>query len=448
MTETELKELIDYFLTNQPTSWPAYISVGIAAFAAVLSIVALFFSFKQIKTSSSHHVRDEWNGLMDACISNPPFIDINFTSKYHETKDHVILGKYDAFCYKAWSLVEFIVTRKLEKYNPYHNAIVSWVWAYHRDWLEKNPYMFSSKKFWEVYNKVRNEPLTLFRHHAKPAVSHSGQYTDDVDWDLVSANYHQLVLGPWAKIMTSPDKKKANKPRNYLLNALDRYSKEDLKKLKIIDYGCGPGNMLEHLKGRVAEISGLDSSKKALDECKKKAAELNIKFNVIAEDMRSFVAEGPFDIIISTNAVLPKKREDVLKIFHGMHNNLRADGRLLMILPSFDTCRALVGYWADYYRRLSGNNEDYVDHCVAAFKTAKKVDETDFSFADDGVHSQCFHTPDSIKSELRQCGFEIVKLKKINYPWEYARDFDYGYFPDKPEIWDWYVEAKKSSNRA
>jgi len=449
MAEWQVRSLIDYYLSHLPPSWAVYISGA----ALLISIIALFFSREQIKTSSRHHIRGEWNGLMDVCIQNPSFIDIAFTSNYLNSRHQIVRTKYEAFCYKAWSLVEFIIRRKLQAQNPY-STIVSWVVAYHRDWLEKNPYMFSSKNFWRVYNNVRNEPLTLFRNQGmprvgtKPAVPDSDRYMDNVDWDSVSANYHNLIIGPWAPEMTAPNPKQNGQPRNYLLTVLAQYKPEDLKKLRIIDYGCGPGNMLSFLKDRVDEISGLDISRSALDLCKKRAQENHIRFHDVEGDMRDFISASPFDLIISTNSVLPRRREDVPKIFRGMERNLKDGGRLLMILPSYDTCLALVDYWAEYYRRLS-NDETYVLRCIAAFRDAKKMDDETLSFADDGLHSQCFHTPQSIQKELNECGLEIVgSLHKIHYPWEYAKKFDYGYFPDKEEIWDWFVEAKKKPKPA
>ena len=447
MNEAQLKSLIDYYITNQPIGWATWIYGA----ALLLSIVALRVSLEQLRTSSRHHIRGEWNSLMDICIENSQFIDVNFTNDYNREDDRSLVRKYEAFCYKAWSLVEFIATRKLETRNPYR-TIVAWIVAYHRDWLETNPYMFSSTKFWNVYNSARNEPLTIFRNQslprikARPALPGTDGDMDEVDWDKVSERYFDLVISPWSPTMTSPDFKNQNQARNILLNVMNQYDATELKKKRIIDYGCGPGNILEFLKGRIGEISGLDSSKKALAICEEKAKICGIKFIRIEEDMRKFVAKEPFDIIVSTNAVLPKRREDVLKIFAGMHQNLRADGRLLLILPSFDACLALAEYWEEYYRRLSDFDNEYVRRCTSAFKSAKKMDEANLSFADDGVHTQCFHTPASIEQELGLSGFEIVgELRKIEYPWDYARRYDYGYFPDKPEIWDWYVEAKKSS---
>ena len=97
MTEAQLKSLIDYYLTNQPIGWATWIYGA----ALLLSIIALLVSLEQLRTSSRHHVRGEWNSLMDICIENPQFIDINFTNNYNRTDDPGLVRKYEAFCYKA-----------------------------------------------------------------------------------------------------------------------------------------------------------------------------------------------------------------------------------------------------------------------------------------------------------------------------------------------------------
>jgi SAM-dependent methyltransferase len=448
MDEAAIRRLIDYFLSHQPTSWISYLPLIAAFVAAAVAIgISLYNLSQQIGVSSRLQIRGEWNGLMDACIRDPDFIDPSFTNEYVNSNNEPLLHKYQAFCYRAWSLVEFIIECGLQDRNPYR-SIIYWIAAHHGAWIRNNPYMYSSPSFWAIYSKARNEPLTLFRSEtlprleAKPAVPSSDRYEDNVDWNKVSANYENLIISPWVPEMTEPDPKKNGKCKNCLLNALNEYDPNDLRKLRVIDYGCGPGNMLQFLSGRVTEIWGLDFSKDALSICEKKAGDLGIKFHSIKDDMRSFVDPKMFDLIISTNSVLPKTREDVLRIFGGMHKNLKDDGRLLMILPSYDTCLYLVSLWEKHYRTLS-NDEAYVKHCISAFRIAKKMDDDTHSFADDGVHSQCFHTPESMRRELDQIGFQIIEMKKVKYPWEYASRFDYGYFPEECKIWDWYVEAKK-----
>lgn len=277
----------------------------------------------------------------------------------------------------------------------------------------------------------------------KPAISDIKGGADNVDWDIVSADYHNWIISPWAAEMTAPDPKRGGTRRNRLLAALDAFAPDELRHRSMLDYGCEPGNMLKFLDGRVAEVSGLDLSRAALEISRSIAAQLRIRFRAIEADMRGYVAEHPFDLIVSCNAVLPRSRDDVVAIFRRMAQNLKPDGRLMMILPSYDTCLALLAYTTKAGERISADRAGAIERDIAVFRAAKKMDDVALSFADDGEHAQCFHTPLSIRSELGAAGFRIGAMEKVEYPWDYARKFDYGYFPDQPEIWDWYVEATK-----
>lgn len=445
--EAQIKTLLDYYVSQQPPEWVTY--AGLVAI--VISVLAVWTTHHQTRTTARHHIRIEWNGIADICIQRPQFINVNFTSDYLN-HDPDVRFVYEAFCYKTWSLVEYIVERGLEDQNPY-NTIIQWVVAYHRAWLENNPYMFSRKNFWSAYEKTRNEPLTLMRNKvlprlgSKPVRSDSDRYTDSVDWDAVSEEYHKWIIGPWSPRMVQEDPKKGGTTRNHMLTRLRSYHSDDLKQMRILDIGCGPGSMLPSLAGHVPRIFGLDISERALEIASQKAADLKIEFIKVHADMCTYVADEKFDLIISTNSILPTQRADVLRILHRVSENLAPNGRFLAILPSFDTCEELVKYWEEAYRRKS-HNEAYVKKCIAAFEAAMKMDRTAYRFADDGVHIQSFHTPETIDEEFAHAGLRITgRPQKIEYPWEYARDFDYGYFPDKPEIWDWYVEAEKGPTK-
>ena len=79
-----------------------------------------------------------------------------------------------------------------------------------------------------------------------------------------------------------------------------------------------------------------------------------------------------------------------------------------------------------------------------AIKKTKKFDREQKSWADDNIHIQCFHTPETIEREFWDAGLSVIgEPQKIYYPWEMARRFDYGYFPGKEEIWDWFVLAER-----
>jgi SAM-dependent methyltransferase len=457
MNEQQARALIDYYFANQPASWITYVGLVVSGVALVISFGAVVAIDRQTKSSKSatdaqtrslveQHIRVEWTGILDACMQHPEFIDTDFTFGF-SPRSPVLNRVYQAFCYKCWSLVELIVAEKLHLNNPYR-SMVYWAAAYHRDWLQANPYMFSSPQFWEVHDMVRNTPLTLFREmfipekDSKPAKPNSDRYTDAVDWDKVNMEYSRYILGPFAPEMTEPDPKNGGKIRNLLITKLQSRG-ADLRGLRVVDFGCGPGNLMPHLRGLIDEVHGVDISETALELAAQSAKESGIKLIKHRENMITFRDSDRFDIIISVNSVLPAKREDVRRIFTAIRDNLRPTGKFYAVLPAFDACFALYEYWRSSYEAFS-NDKDYVDRCAEAFRIATKLDEKTMSYADDGVHPQSFHTEESIREDFGAVGLRIVGTpQKVKYPWEYARRLDYGYFPNKPEIWDWFVEAER-----
>jgi 2-polyprenyl-3-methyl-5-hydroxy-6-metoxy-1,4-benzoquinol methylase len=454
-SEDQIKSLIDYFITHQPRNWVP-VAVAFSALAAMVAAAISLRAFRisraqlavnheQLQTALRHNIRNEWNGLMDACIKEGKFIDPTFTHQYY-AHPHADTLSYEAFCYRAWSLVDFIVTHKLQDENLY-SAIISWIVAFHRTWLERNPFMFASKGFWRTYDLARAKPLMVLQRNAMPR--RSGQitadHTDSVNWDEVSKEYNKWVLGPWAPEMMMRDPKKNNQRPNFLLDELLKYQTKSRKdQLRILDFGCGPGNILRYLaETNIKRIAGLDNSAAALEIAASEASKWGIDFEPVPADMRTFTTDKPFDVIISTNSILPERPEDIQKMFQTLFKNLKDDGRLFLILPTFDACTALLGYWKEHYRK-TWDDDKFVQRCSDAFERAKMMDRDTRRFADDGEHQQTFHNKESIRSDLTACKFEIVgDIRKIKYPWDYAAKHDYGNFPDKPKIWDWYVEAIK-----
>ncbi len=269
----------------------------------------------------------------------------------------------------------------------------------------------------------------------------SANATDDIDWDRVHENYSGTVLGPWAPVMTAQDA--SGQSRNQLLNALGRI---DLHGKKILDLGCGVGFLAQHLKGRTERIYGLDISATALSLAQGRAAQAGIEFIALQSDMSTYVDPDGYDLIISSNSILPRERRFVHEALARICDNLRPDGRFMAVMPSFDTCEYLLACLEDTYRAEPGATAEMVSEKIAAFKRIKQFDPAALSFADDNLHPQCFHTPESLTQELRAAGLEMAAAPtKVYYPWEYTREFGYGDFPGREEIWDWYIEAGRKS---
>ena len=252
----QIESQIDYFVSrlqsvvedyrSYQSNAPLYIALG----SALVSCISGFIAYRSwrdahqrhktdLHEAERRHIRNEWNGILDICVEHPEFMDLSVTNHYDNQKRELALV-YDAFCHKAWSLAEFISRSELIGEIEI-KSILWWVFSYHRVWLDKNPYLFSSKRFSEIYEEARKKPLAHLRpkmlpiNEGKPCRSSSDKYTDLIDWDLVHADYHKWILSPLAPQMVKPDPEKGNMVRNILLTRL--LSIADLKKQRILDYG-------------------------------------------------------------------------------------------------------------------------------------------------------------------------------------------------------------------
>jgi len=244
---------------------------------------------------------------------------------------------------------------------------------------------------------------------------------DAIDWDAVAASYHEHILSPFAPEMAG---------RNPVV---DRLLATD-PSLAVADFGCGPGNLIPHVSGHLERLAGVDRSAPALAIAAEVARAHGVAFESYPGDILTIVLPRRFDVVVSVNAVLPPCRDDVVPLLTAMRGALEPDGRLLAILPSYDTTR--------YLRRLIGERDG--EAAAQAWDESKKADDRELLFADDGGTAQAYHSPASMARELPKAGLRIVgEPVKVHYPWELAQRFGYGYFPDgREEIWDWYVEAQ------
>ena len=245
-----------------------------------------------------------------------------------------------------------------------------------------------------------------------------------MDWDAVAPEYHAHVLSPFAPEMTGRNPLVADLLTMYLDNR------------DIADFGCGPGNLLPHLAGRGARVVGIDASPVALGIATQVAGRHGVDFEPCCGDFRSVDLPHRFDVVVSINSVLPPAREEVVPLLAVMRQALAPDGRLLAILPSYDTTRFL--------RRLIAARDG--EQAANEWDVRHLSDDGQLLFADDGVTRQAYHSPESMADELPRAGLCIVgDPVKVRYPWSLTSRFDYGDFPDAPEeVWDWYVVAQRA----
>jgi SAM-dependent methyltransferase len=424
-------------------------SLSLSLAAIVIALLSFIWSMvahsRERRARAIHQAIDRWDGVLTVCNEHPELLLPEYPAVT------VAEGlSYEAYNYKAWSLVDYIISNGLHR-EPQFRSMINWICTHNRTWLAENPFMFGSDKFWKVIGSLTDEPLTLFRTAALPLVDDRGnvpnvdRYEENINWDLVAVDYDKYIITPLCEVMVTPDPVKKGSPiRNHLLTYFyDSFGPDDLAQMHVADYGCGPGNLLKYVAGTLPKLTGIDISQRALDIAIRRAAPLNIDFIPVLSDIISYTPSSRYDLIFSINSIVPPNREEVASMLDSLWRGLAPNGLLLAIMPSFDTTERLLEYWQGHYATLS-RNQVYLENCMKAFKMKKKFNPHNKSFADDNIHSQCFHTPETMARELSAAGLDIIEgPQKIYYPWEVTKLFDYGYFPGKEEIWDWFVVARR-----
>ena len=100
--------------------------------------------------------------------------------------------------------------------------------------------------------------------------------------------------------------------------------KEPLKKIKILDIGCGGGLLTEPLKRLGADITGIDASEKNINVAKLHAKKNNLQINYICSSPENFKTKKKFDVILNMEIV--EHVEDVNFFLKSCARLLKKDG--------------------------------------------------------------------------------------------------------------------------
>jgi len=84
---------------------------------------------------------------------------------------------------------------------------------------------------------------------------------------------------------------------------LDINKKEPLKKLKILDIGCGGGLLCEPLSRLGASITGIDASYNNIKAAKLHSKEMNLNINYICNSPENLNLKNQFDVILNMEVI-------------------------------------------------------------------------------------------------------------------------------------------------
>lgn len=175
-------------------------------------------------------------------------------------------------------------------------------------------------------------------------------------WEKLAHKYNNLWVQKYSLGPTRREVKKIVLP---LL--------EKNKDLKILDIGCGTGQLIKEISEEYSLINylGIDVAKNMIDVAKKSNKGKNVKFKV--SSIEDFESDDKYDIIICTHAFpyFPNKEEMIKKI----SNLCNKKGQVIIINSSTNGLKDLV---INFFLKATTSKAKYlsIDEMKKLFKSA------------------------------------------------------------------------------
>jgi SAM-dependent methyltransferase len=117
--------------------------------------------------------------------------------------------------------------------------------------------------------------------------------------------------------------------------------------MRVLDLGCGAGEMLFRLAMRGADVVGVEQSPTLVDYCRRRAAELGVAATFIAASMFEFEPDAPFDVVLSLNTSLGYGTDEQNRaLIARVARWLRPGGVFYLDVASADAAESF-GQWGD-----------------------------------------------------------------------------------------------------
>ena len=270
-------------------------------------------------------------------------------------------------------------------------------------------------------------------------------------WDAVAdeARYERWVISPFAADVEF-------RLRGAVRRLLAGWRRRGgLGRRVVLDLGCGRGDGIALVAGRVGFAAGLDFSPRMLDLAERFLAARGVTPSryrgraglvrladelhavaggahrgpttaLAAADMRNLAwLRGSADLVLAVNSISPARAAETGRVFGEVARLLKPGGLLMAVLASLDAFHYLL---------------DLAARRGVPLGDVGRVDARGM-FHEDG-ETQKFFTPDEIRALSRANGLHVLALTKVRYPWTLMRRFGWGYFPGRPRLWDWYLVAR------
>jgi len=246
------------------------------------------------------------------------------------------------------------------------------------------------------------------------------------EWNLIAEDYYDKILSP-------------------IKNSIDNPLFDDLKGVanssnKIVDLGCGLGELAPILSKSFKEVMGVDISEEMISRAKEKNSNFeNVNFLVgDISSLRDY--HNKFDVAVSVNSIISPDLKLVDKMFLETNNILKKGGKFICILPSME----VFAYQALLIAQKYNSKTDDLDELRKKAREFINDEEHDFLLGmTDFDGKQKYYYRFEILWRLKKAGFQNVQIKKVFYPWKEFKAAGQKSFPGEDLPWDWYVICEK-----
>ncbi len=111
---------------------------------------------------------------------------------------------------------------------------------------------------------------------------------------------------------------------DFIKKSLKRNSLDCLKNIKVLDIGCGGGILCEPLTRLGAEVTGIDTSKKAIRTARAHSKLGNLKIKYLNTDFLNFKSSQKYDVITAMEVL--EHVEDLNLVINNIKKNLNKNG--------------------------------------------------------------------------------------------------------------------------
>jgi SAM-dependent methyltransferase len=269
-------------------------------------------------------------------------------------------------------------------------------------------------------------------------------------YDNIAPRYHAEVASPFApgvNFRLPADVRRAVRRWRHDGTANQRV---------VIDFGCGIGEALALVAGKVGLAAGIDFSAGMLNECQKRLDRTGVKVERLSgprslrllrrllEERQGSCSLDPITVLAFGNLLRLDALAQTCDLAFANHLTPPSAAKAYRMFQQIAACvrpgGVLIGVFAslDAIHHLNALVEK--DRGAAALL---KIDPATGMYIHENEELLKFFTPEEIKLLASENGLIVEQLEKILYPWILMRRHGWGYYPRSPRLWDWYLVARK-----